>query len=69
MSASVGQAAMHSRRRRRWIPHGQVRVEHDAGARALAAASDDVVALNVRAGADAAVAQDARAVVDGDDGG
>ena len=51
------------------LSHGKVRVEHDAGARAPAAASDDVVALDVRTGADAAVAQDARAVVDGDDGG
>ena len=46
--------------------HRVVEVEGDAGRVALAAAADDVVALQVVAGAHAAVAEDAGVVVDGD---
>ena len=48
--------------------HRVVEVERDPGRVALAGAADDVVALDVVAGPDAAVAQDAGVVVDVDDG-
>src|SRR4051794_530658 len=57
-------AARHARR----LPHRVVEVERDARRVALARAPDDVVALDVVARADAAVAEDARVVVDRDDG-
>ena len=47
--------------------HRVVQVEGDPGGVPLAAAADDVVALDVVAGPDAAVAEDARVVVDRDD--
>src|ERR1700722_512696 len=47
--------------------HRVAQVERDVRAEALAAAPDDIVALDVVAGADAAVAQDAGVVVDRDD--
>jgi hypothetical protein len=47
--------------------HRVVQVERDARGVALAGAADDVVALDVVAGPDAAVAEDAGVVVDGDD--
>ena len=49
------------------LAHRQVVVEGNARRVALAGAPDDVVALHVVAGADAAVAQDAGIVVHGDD--
>ena len=52
----------------RRVAHRVVEVEGDPGGVALAAAADDVVALDVVAGADAAVAQDAGVVIDRDDG-
>src|SRR3954454_11086328 len=52
----------------RRLAHRVVEVERDPRRVALARAPDDVVALDVVAGADAAVAEDARVVVDGDDG-
>ncbi len=55
-------AAGHARRR----AHRVVEVEGDARRVTLAAAADHVVALDVVAGADAAVAEDAGVVVDGD---
>ena len=56
-------AAGHARR----LAHRVVEIEGDPGRIALSRAADDVVALDVVAGADAAVAEDARVVVDGDD--
>ena len=56
-------AAGHARR----VAHRVVQVERDQRGVALAGAADHVVALDVVAGADAAVAEDARVVVDGDD--
>src|SRR3954449_1685378 len=56
-------AAGHARR----LAHRVVEVERDARRVALAGTPDDVVALDVVARADAAVAQDARVVVDRDD--
>ena len=53
-------AALHAAR----VGHRVVEVEADAGIRALAGAADDVILLHVTARADAAVAQNARAVVD-----
>ena len=47
--------------------HRHVGVEGDAGRVALAGASDDEVLLDLRAAADAAVAQDARGVIDVDE--
>jgi len=49
------------------LPHRVVQVERDPGGVALAAAPDDVVALDVVAGAYAPVAQDAGVVVHRDD--
>ena len=49
------------------LAHRIVQVERDQGRVALAGAADHVVALDVVAGADAAVAQDAGVVVDRDD--
>jgi hypothetical protein len=51
----------------RRLAHRVVEVERDPGLVALARAADDVVALDVVAGADAAVAEDAGVVVDRDD--
>ena len=51
----------------RRLAHRVVEVERDPRRVALARAADDVVALDVVARADAAVAQDAGVVVDGDD--
>src|SRR2546430_1141721 len=56
-------AAAHAARR----AHRQVGVENDARLRALAAAADHEVLLDVAAGADAAVAEDAGGVVHLDD--
>ena len=56
-------AAGHARR----LAHRVVEIEGDPGRIALSRTADDVVALDVVAGADAAVAEDARVVVDGDD--
>src|SRR5262249_20166716 len=62
----VGQCAGRARRHAlaagdaRGLPHRVVQVERDAGGVALAAAADDVVALDVVTGPHAAVAQDAR---------
>ena len=68
VSAPVGQAATHSPQvTQRRGAHRVVEVERDAGRVALARAADDVVALDVVAGPDAAVAEDAGVVVDGDD--
>src|SRR5258707_14214737 len=47
--------------------HRVVQVKRDPGSVALAAAADDVVALNIVAGTHAAIAQDAGVVVHGDD--
>ena len=47
--------------------HRLVEVEADARGVALAGAADDLVALDVVARADAAVAEDAGLVIDGDD--
>ena len=55
-------AARHARGR----SHGQVEIESDLGEEPFPASADDVVRLEVGAGADAAVAQDAGAVVDVD---
>src|SRR6266550_2580351 len=69
----VGQRAGRARRdalatgHARGLPHRVVQVERDPGGVALAAAADDVVALDVVTGPHAAVAQDARVVVHGDD--
>ena len=52
----------------RGLAHRVVEVERDPGGVALAAAADDVVALDVVAGPHAAVAQDAGVVVDRDHG-
>src|SRR6516164_5711719 len=49
--------------------HRLVEVEGDAGTVAFAGAADDLVGLHVVAGTDAAVAKDARLMIDGDDGG
>src|SRR5262249_38062420 len=57
-------AALDARR----LAHRVVEVEADLRRVALAAAADDLVALDVVARADAAVAEDASLVVDGDDG-
>ena len=56
--------AGHARR----LAHRVIQVERDARRVALARAADDVVALDVVAGAHAPVAEDARVVVDRDDG-
>ena len=56
-------AARHAGR----LAHRVVEVEGDARVVALEDAADDVVALDVVARADAAIAEDARVVVDGDD--
>src|SRR6185312_4594237 len=50
------------------LAHRVVEIERDAGGVALAAAADDIVGLDVVAGAHAAVAQDAGVVVDRDHG-
>ena len=69
----VGQRAGRARRdalpagHARGLAHRVVQVERDPGGVALAAAADDVVALDVVAGAHAAVAQNARVVVHRDD--
>ena len=54
-------------RHARGLAHRVVEVERDPRRVALAGAADDVVALDVVARPHAAVAQDARVVVDGDD--
>ena len=48
------------------LAHWIVEIEGDARAVTLAAAADHLIVLDVVAGADAAIAQDARLVVDGD---
>ena len=68
VSAPVGQAATHSPQDTQdEAAHRVAEVERDVRVEPLAAAPDHVVALDVVAGADAAVAQDAGVVVDGDD--
>ena len=68
----VGECAGRARRHTltagdaRRLAHRVVEVEGDAGRVALATAADDVVALDVVAGSDAAVAEDAGVMVDGD---
>ena len=69
VSAPVGHAATHSPHETQVrFAHRVVEVEADARRVALAGAADDLVALDVVAGADAAVAEDAGLVIDGDDG-
>ena len=62
----AGRDALPARHARR-LAHRVVQVEGDPRLVALAGAADDVVALDVVAGADAAVAHDAGVVVDMDD--
>src|SRR5205823_3950110 len=50
------------------MPHRIVEIEADARRVAFAGAADDVVALNLIARSDAAVAEDASLMVDRDDG-
>ncbi len=49
------------------LAHRDVEVEGDAGAVTLARPADHIVVLDLVAGADAAVAEDAGGVIDGDD--
>ena len=49
--------------------HGIIEIEADAGGGAFASATEDIVAFDFAAGADAAVAEDAGGVIDDEDGG
>ena len=49
--------------------HGIIEIEADAGGGAFAGATEDIVAFDFAAGADAAVAEDAGGVIDDEDGG
>ena len=69
VSAPVGQETMHSPHETHDdSPIGQVDVEGDAGLVSLAAAGEDPVVADVVAAANAAVAEDAGFVIDGDYG-
>src|SRR5207237_820786 len=51
------------------LAHRLIEVEGDAGAVALAGTADDLVGLNIVAGTDAAIAENARLVIYSDDRG
>ena len=67
VSAPVGQETMHSpQETQEESPIGSLSVEGDAGVVAFAHAAEDEILANLVAAADAAVAQDAGVVIDGD---